>query len=181
MDVKTAFLNSYLEEEIYMLQPEGSVVSGQENKVCKLKKSLYGLKQTPKQWHEKFDSVLMRDGFSSVEVDKCVYTKLINNECVIISLYVDDMLIFGTCLNIVLSTKQFLVFNFDMKNLGEANVILGIKIIRNDSGIMLSQNHYLERLLKKFNNYDRTPICTPYDAHTQLKKNRGDHSLMALL
>ena len=105
MDVKTACLNGDLEEEIYMLQPEGSVVSGQENKVCKLKKSLYGLKQTPKQWHEKFDSVLMRDGFSSLGVDKYVYTKLINNECVIISLYVDDMLIFGTCLGVVLSTK----------------------------------------------------------------------------
>ena len=63
MDVKTTFLNGDLEEEIYMVQPEGCVISGQENKVCKLIKSLYGLKQTPKQWHEKFDQVLIKDVF----------------------------------------------------------------------------------------------------------------------
>ena len=63
MDVKIAFLNGDLKEEIYMVQPEGCVISGQENKVCKLIKSLYGLKQAPKQWHEKFDQVLIKDGF----------------------------------------------------------------------------------------------------------------------
>ena len=75
MDVKTAFLNGYLEEEIYMLQPEWCITLGQENKVCKLCESLYGLKQTLKQWHEKFDRVLLNNGFLSVEVDNCVYTK----------------------------------------------------------------------------------------------------------
>ena len=75
MDVKTAFLNGDLEEEIYMVQPEGYIAPGQENKVCKLKKSLYGLKQAPKQWHEKFDQVILSNGFSSISVDKCVYTK----------------------------------------------------------------------------------------------------------
>ncbi|XP_075112920.1 uncharacterized protein LOC142182617 [Nicotiana tabacum] len=86
MDVKTAFLNGDLEEEIYMFQPEGCVISGQENKVCKLIKSLYGLKQTPKQWYEKFEQVLLRDDFSSVEVDKCVSTKVVDNDYVIIYL-----------------------------------------------------------------------------------------------
>ena len=69
MDVKIAFLNSDLEDEIYMVQPEGCVVTEQENKMCKLLKSLYGLKQAPKQWHEKFDQTLIDDGFSFVEVD----------------------------------------------------------------------------------------------------------------
>ena len=93
MDVKTAFLNGELEEEIYMTQPEGCVAPGQEGKVCKLLKSLYGLKQAPKQWHEKLDNVLLCDGFCTNDVDKFVYTKLENGECVIICLYVDDMLI----------------------------------------------------------------------------------------
>ncbi len=92
MDVKTTFLNGDLEEEIYMVQPEGCIVPGQENKICKLIKSLYGLKQAPKQWHEKLDQVLWKDNFSSVEVDKCVYTKMVDNDYVIICLYVDDML-----------------------------------------------------------------------------------------
>ena len=96
MDVKIAFLNGDLEEEIYMTQPEGCVADGQENKVCELLKSLYGLKQAPKQWHGKFNETLLVGGFYSSDVDKCVYTKSVNNDHVIICLYVDDMLIFGT-------------------------------------------------------------------------------------
>ena len=101
MDVKTAFLNGDLEEEIYMVQPDGCVIPGQENKFCKLVKSLYGLKQAPKQWHEKLDQVLLSGGFSTIEVESCVYTKLVNNDCVIICLYVDDMLIFGTSMSVI--------------------------------------------------------------------------------
>ena len=73
MDVKTAFLNGDLDEEIYMEQPEGSAVPGQKIKVCRLVKSLYGLKQAPTQWHEKYDSVMMTNGFKINECDKCVY------------------------------------------------------------------------------------------------------------
>jgi hypothetical protein len=73
MDVKTTFLNGELEEEIYMTQPDGLVVKGQENKVCKLVKSLYDLKQAPKQWHEKFDVTLISAGLSVTEADRCVY------------------------------------------------------------------------------------------------------------
>jgi hypothetical protein len=73
MDVKTSFLNGELEEEIYIAQTDGFVVKGQEDKVCKLVMFLYGLKQTPKQWHEKFDVTLISVGFSANEVDWCVY------------------------------------------------------------------------------------------------------------
>ena len=79
--------------------------------------------------------------FFSIEVDKCVYTKIVDNDYVIICLYVDDMLIFGTCLNIVERTKLFLSTNFDMKDLGEVNMILGIKVIRSNDEIMLTQEH----------------------------------------
>src|ERR1044072_325111 len=103
MDVKTAFLNGDLEEEIYMVQLEGCVVKGQEKKVCKLLKSLCGLKQAPKQWYEKFDKVLIGDGFCLFDVDKCVYAKTLDGECVIISLYVNDMLIFGSLITMTLS------------------------------------------------------------------------------
>ena len=91
MDVKTAFLNEDLEEEIYMDQPEGFVEPGQESKVCKLTKSLNGLKQAPKQWHEKFDSCMIKNGYKSNECDKCIYYKSWNNLHVIISLYVDNI------------------------------------------------------------------------------------------
>ena len=75
MDVKATFLNGDLGEEIYMEHPEGFFTLAQENKVCKLVKSLYGLKQAPKQWHEKFDNIMMSQGFKINECDKCVYVK----------------------------------------------------------------------------------------------------------
>jgi len=108
MDVKTAFLNGNLEEEIYMTQPEGCEVLGQENKVCKLRKSLYGLKQVPKQWYEKFDNSLVQNGFIVNLSDSCVYSKRIDSNCVLIFLYVDNMLILGTNLLAVNETKKSL-------------------------------------------------------------------------
>ncbi|KAK3022258.1 hypothetical protein RJ639_047808 [Escallonia herrerae] len=138
MDVKPAFLNGELEEEVYMQQQEGFVVRGQENKVCKLIKSLYGLKQGPKQWYQKFDQIVMSNGFKIRESDKCVYNKFDGSKGVIICLYVDDMLIFGIDLEQVVKTKKFLSDNFEMKDMGVADVILEIKIIRNNGWITLS-------------------------------------------
>ena len=98
MDVKTAFLYGELDEEVYMKQP-GFVLEGQEQKVCKLVESLYGLKQAPKQWHQKFDETILSLGFKLNQSDKCVYSKFdSHDDGVIICLYVDDMLIFGTSL-----------------------------------------------------------------------------------
>ena len=138
MDVKTAFLNGELEEEIYMEQPEGFIASGQENKVCKLVKSLYGLKQAPKQWHQKFDQVMMESGFRINECDKCIYVKNTTHGYVILCLYVDDMLIIGSDDKIIRSTKDMLKSRFDMKDMGLADVILGVKITKTQSGLILS-------------------------------------------
>ena len=126
MNVKTTFLNDDLEEMIYMTQPKGCVVDGQENKVWKLLKSLYGLKEAPKQWHKKFNETLLVDGFSSSDVDRCVYTKFMNDDHFIICSNMDGILIFGTCNDIVFKTKSFLASKFDMKDMGEARVILVI-------------------------------------------------------
>jgi hypothetical protein len=106
MDVKTAFLNEELDEEIYMDQPEGFIVDGQENKVCRLIKSLYGLKQAPKQWHEKFDNTLTAAGFAVNESDTCVYYRYGGGESVVLCLYVDDILIFGSNLNVIEEEKS---------------------------------------------------------------------------
>jgi hypothetical protein len=129
MDVKTAFLNGDLEEEIYMDQLEGFVLPGNEHKICKLLKSLYGLRKAPK-WHIKFDQCLLSNGFKTNESDKCIYYKSFDDAHVIICLYADDLLIFGSNIDIINTTKILLKNNFDMKNLGEANVILGMKITR---------------------------------------------------
>ncbi|GKA67030.1 zinc finger, CCHC-type containing protein [Tanacetum coccineum] len=109
MDVKTKFLNSKLEEEVYMNQPQGFIMHGNENKVCKLIKSLYGLKQAPKQWHQKFDEAVLSNGYLLNQAEKCVYSKFDeSSKGFIICLYVDDMLIFSTNQVHVDLTKDFL-------------------------------------------------------------------------
>ncbi|KAK4386023.1 Retrovirus-related Pol polyprotein from transposon TNT 1-94 [Sesamum angolense] len=125
MDVKTTFLNGNLDEEVYMKQPEGFIMPSNKHKVCKLVKSLYGLKQASKQWHKNFDEVVLSSGYHLNQSDKCVYNKFDNSgNGVIICLYVDDMLIFGTNEHQVDLTKEFLSSRFSMKDRGEADVIL---------------------------------------------------------
>jgi hypothetical protein len=108
MNVKSAFINGELEEDIYMTQPDGFVVKGQVDKECKLQKSVYGLKQALKQWHEKFDMTLISACFSVNEADRCVYYHHGGGQRVILYLYVDDILIFGTSLDMINEVKTFL-------------------------------------------------------------------------
>ncbi|PHT79676.1 Isochorismate synthase, chloroplastic [Capsicum annuum] len=168
MDVKTAFLNGDLEEEIYMEQPEGFVVPEKENKVCKLVKSLYGLKQAPKQWHAKFDQTMLTNGFKINECDKCVYIKDTPNHQVIVCLYVDDMLIISRDICDINATKRMLESKFDMKDLGVADVILGIRIHRTPQGLALSQSHYIEKVLDKFKYMEFGIAKTPLDVNFAL-------------
>ena len=149
MDVKIAFLNGELNEEIYMEQPEGFIVPGQEKKVCRLVKSLYGLKQAPKQWHEKIDNAMLSNGFRINECDKCVYIKYTANCYVIVCLYVDDILIIGSNNDIIKATKRMLTNEFDMKDLGVVDVILGIENLTDLSYL----NHImLRKFLRKSRN-----------------------------
>ncbi|GJX29350.1 zinc finger, CCHC-type containing protein [Tanacetum coccineum] len=140
-----------------------------EHKVCKLIKSLYGLKQAPKQWHHKFDKVVLSNGFVLNQSDKCVYCKFDESgKEVIICLYVDDMLIFGTDQTQVDKTKEFLSLNFSVKDMGEAYVILGIRIKRENKGLVITQSHYIEKIFKKFNCEGFVPVRTPMEAGIKL-------------
>src|SRR3954466_11745899 len=161
MDIKRTLLNGELEEEIYMDPPDGFVVKGEERKVCKLMKSLYGLKQAHKQWHEKFDGTLTSAGFVINEADRCVYYRHGGGDSVILCLYVDDILIFGTSMIVINEVKSFLSKSFDMKDLGKADVILNFKLIRDESGITLTQSHYVEKVLNRFGFIDSKPLQHP--------------------
>jgi hypothetical protein len=129
MDVKTAFLNGDLYENVYMAQPKGFVVEGKENIECHLKKSIYGLKQASRQWYLKFDETIKKFGFKENE-DNCIYAKFKNGKFIFLILYVDDITTYfaSSDVNLLLETKKFLSSNFDMKDLGEALFILGIEI-----------------------------------------------------
>jgi hypothetical protein len=172
MDVKTTFLNGELEKEIYMDKPDGFITIGQEGKVCKLLKSLYGLKQAHKQWHEKFDKTLTLAGFVGNEADSCVYYQYGVGQGVILCLYVDDILIFGLSFSVIEEVKKFLSNNFEMKDLGEADVIFNIKLQREGGGrVTLLQSHYVEKVLSRFGFSDCQPAPTPYDLSVLLRKN----------
>ena len=128
MDVKTAFLNGDLYEEVYMQQPEGFVVDGKENMVCRLQKSIYGLKQASRQWYLKFHDVVTSLGFEENTVDSCIYLKVSGRKFIFLILYVDDILLASNDLGLLMDVKIMLSQNFDMKDLGEANFVLGIEI-----------------------------------------------------
>eukprot|EP00253_Pinus_taeda_P017592 PITA_17592 len=133
MDGKTTFLHGDLEEEIYMKQPEGFAVKGKKELVCKLKKSLYGLKQSARMWYQKFDTFIRGLGFTRSKADHCVYFKLIGDRVMYLVLYVDDMLLVGNDKEIIQDLKTQLSSKFDMKDLGVANYILGMEIKRDQA------------------------------------------------
>uniref|UniRef100_A0A2N9IKJ5 Integrase catalytic domain-containing protein n=1 Tax=Fagus sylvatica TaxID=28930 RepID=A0A2N9IKJ5_FAGSY len=130
MDVKTAFLNGDLEEEVYMKQPEGFPSSDGEHLVCKLKKSIYGLKQASRQWYLKFHNVISSFGFVENIMDQCIYQKVSGSKICFLVLYVDDILLATNDKGLLHEVKQFLSKNFDMKDMGEASYVIGIKIHR---------------------------------------------------
>ena len=101
MDVKTAFLNGELNEEVYMQQPQGFEIKGKEHMVCKLKRSIYGLKQASRQWYFKFNEVIMKYGFKENIVDQCIYLKKSGSAWILLVLYVDGILLASTNLSLL--------------------------------------------------------------------------------
>ncbi|KAK1670359.1 hypothetical protein QYE76_058518, partial [Lolium multiflorum] len=152
MDVKTAFLNGDIEEELYMVQPKGFVDPKNADKVCKLQRSIYGLKQASRSWNRRFDKVIKDFGFIQCHGEACIYKKVSGSSVAFLILYVDDILLIGNDIELLSSVKGYLNKCFSMKDLGEAAYILGIKIYRDRSRrlIGLSQSTYLDKILKKF-------------------------------
>ena len=120
MDVKTTFLNGNIDETIYMVQPKNSVSEDPKNMVCKLTKSIYGLKQASRQWYNKFHQVILSFGFEMNLVDDCVYHKFSGSKYIFLVLYVDDILLATNDIGMLHETKRFLSRKFEMKDLGDA-------------------------------------------------------------
>ena len=174
MDVKTAFLNGNLTEDVYMIQPEGFVDPQNSGKVCKLQKSIYGLKQASRSWNLRFDEVICQFGFIKSEEEPCVYKKFSGSAIVFLMLYVDDILLIGNDIPMLLSVKTYLEKSFSMKDLGEASYILGIKIYRDRSKklIGLSQSTYIDKVLKRFRMEDSKRGFLPMSNGISLSKSQ---------
>ena len=182
MDVKTAFLNGELEEEIYMEQPDGYELPGSENLVCRLVKALYGLKQAPRQWHKKIDATLTKFGMQKLISDAGIYHLQEGYTILILILYVDDITIMTNNKAKMAHLKKVLSSNYDMKDLGEITTFLGMTITRNrkERTIQVDQIDYIKNFLKRFGMDNCNPVMTPVAAGTSLVRE-GDYVDMKMI
>ncbi|KAH9654968.1 hypothetical protein KPL70_022170 [Citrus sinensis] len=175
MDIKTAFLHGNLEEEIYMEQPEGFIQRESEDMVCLLKKSLYGLKQSPRQWYLRFDQFMIAHGYLRSQYDSCVYCKFLpSGDGIYLLLYVDDMLIACKHREEIEKLKTELRAEFEIKDLGSASKILGMQVKRDRAAktLLLSQASYIKRVLSKFDMVTSKAVSTPLGTHFKLSKQQ---------
>ncbi|KAL0319889.1 UNVERIFIED_CONTAM: Retrovirus-related Pol polyprotein from transposon TNT 1-94 [Sesamum radiatum] len=147
---ENGFPNSFIEEEIFMDQSKSFTVVGEEQKVCCLQKSIYGLKQAFRNWNTHFDEVIRGYDFIKNDYDPCIYKKISGSSVAYLVLYVDDILLIGNDVKMLGDIKARLPTQFSMKDMGEASYILGIKIYRDRSKRMLglTQSPYIEKVLK---------------------------------
>ena len=157
-----------------MVQPEGFKEEGKEHMVCKLRKSIYGLKQASRQWYLKFDEIVTSLGFVENKIDQCIYLKVSGRKFIFLVLYVDDILLASSDLSLLHETKILLSKSFDMKDLGEASFVLGIEIIRDRSrGVLgLSQKGYINRVLERFNMQNCRPGDVPITKGDKFSKSQ---------
>jgi hypothetical protein len=179
MDVKTAFLNGELEEEIYMEQPEGAVEPGKEHLYCKLIKSLYGLKQSPRAWNQKLHQRLREMQFNRLEKDHSLYVWSEDEELVILATHVDDLIIASNSKTALAEFKEAMVQTFEMSDLGPVSFYLGMQVERDRARreLKLSQAHYVAEVLERFGMTECKPISTPMEVKTKLQKHEGQAGL----
>ena len=166
MDVKNAFLNGDLHEEVYMQPPPGYPHSSSQ--VCRLRRALYGLKQAPRAWFEKFSSVVAQQGFTSSLHDIALFVQRSSVGITLILLYVDDMIITGDDSAGIHSLQHFLSQHFEMKDLGTLSCFLGLKVTSSSDGYYLFQAKYAFDLLSKANITDNKTVSIPLEYTAKL-------------
>lgn len=161
LDITAAYLNGIIDAEIYMTQPPGYVDPANPNKVCKLQKGLYGLKQAGRLWYEVIVACIIELGFVQATADVCIFVLWVNGVVVcVIALYVDDFIITGI-LEYVIDTKQKVMARYAARDLGEAKFILGIQITHTEQGIELSQSTYVQKILEEAHLADANRALIP--------------------
>jgi len=179
MDVKTAFLNGTLNEEIYMQLPQG--VSSSNSNVCKLNKAIYGLKQAARRWFEVFEHVLKECDFVNSPVDRCIYilSKGDIKKNIYVLLYVDDEVIATGEMERINNFKKYLMVKFRMTDLNEIRHFIGIRIEMDENTIRLSQSAYIKRVLSKFNMDDCNGVSTPLQSKLNYELLNSDENCNA--
>ncbi|GJY35139.1 retrovirus-related pol polyprotein from transposon TNT 1-94 [Tanacetum coccineum] len=171
MDVKSAFLNGFINEEVYVAQPPGFVDFEKPNHVFKLKKALYGLKQAPKAWYDRLKAFLLDHLYTMGLVDNTLFTKKRNSHIIIVQIYVDDIIFGSTCQELCDDFSKIMHDEFEMSMMGELNFFLGLQIKQLEDGIFFNQSKYVKEMLKKFGLEDSKPIKTPMSSETKLTRD----------
>ncbi|CAL9011462.1 unnamed protein product, partial [Prunus brigantina] len=164
MDVKTAFLNGIINEEVYCEQPKGFEDIDHSDHVYKLKKALYGLKQAPRAWYERLSSFLLSEGFIRGSADKTLFVKTCLSDRIIAQVYVDDIVFGATSEKLIHEFTKLMESEFEMSMVGELTYFLGLQVNQSDDGIFICQSKYAKDLVKKFgldtSKKARTPMCS---------------------
>ena len=171
LDVKSAFLNGELEEDVYVTQPEGFKVTGKENMVLKLKKALYGLRQAPRAWNLKLDKSLKQMGFVKCTQEQAVYTRGNTNTRIIVGIYVDDLILTGEDPKGVELFKKQIIGEFEMSDLGLLSYYLGIEVAQFEGGVSIKQTTYAKKVLNQFGMLDCNSTKAPMEHRAQLYKD----------
>lgn len=176
LDIKNAFLHGDLEEEVYMEQPPGFVAQGEFNGcVCRLHKSVYGLKQSPRAWFGKFNTIIQEFGMTRSEDDhSAFYRHSAPNLCIYLVVYVDDIVITGNDQDGITNLKQHLFQHFQTKDLGRLKYFLGIEVAQSSSGIIISQRKYALDILEETGMMGCSPIDSPMDPNAKLLPGQGE-------
>ena len=161
MDVKSAFLNGYINEEVYVAQPPGFVDFEKPNHVYKLKKALYGLKQAPKAWYDRLKAFLIEHEYTMGVVDNTLFTKKRNSHLIIVQIYVNDIIFGSTCPELCNDFSKIMRDEFEMSMMGELNFFLGLQIKQMEDGIFFNQAKYSKEMLKKFSLEESKPMKSP--------------------
>ncbi|CAL8176390.1 unnamed protein product [Prunus armeniaca] len=173
LDVKSAFLNGVLHEEVYVDQPPGFVIKNREDGVYRLKKALYGLKQAPRAWYEEINSYFEKAGFKTSLSEATLYVKFAESGILIVSLYVDDIIYTGSSRELLLDFKTEMMKQYEMTDLGLLHHFLGLGVIQTETYIFLHQKKYAKTLLDMFGFKDCKSIATPLAVNEILSKQDG--------
>jgi hypothetical protein len=177
MDVKSAFLNGPIKEEVYVEQPPGFENSEYPNHVYKLSKALYGLNQAPRAWYECLRDFLITNGFKVGKVDPTLFTKTIANDLFVCQIYVDDIIFGSTNKSTCEEFSRIMVQKFEMSMMGELKYFLGFQVKQLQEGTFISQTKYIQDILTKFGMKDAKPIKIPMGTNGHLDLDTGGKSV----
>ncbi|GJZ84272.1 retrovirus-related pol polyprotein from transposon TNT 1-94 [Tanacetum coccineum] len=177
MDIKNEFLNGFISEEVYAVQPPGFIDFEKPNHVYKLKKALYGLKQAPKAWYDRLKDFLIKYEYNMGMVDNTLFRKKKSSNLIIVQIYFDDIIFDSTCQEQCDDFAKIMHDEFEMSMMGELNFFLGLHIKQMVYGIFFNLSKYIKEMLKKFGLEDSKPMKTPMSSDAKLTKDKECESV----